>query len=370
MEENNQVKKRFISNIPLVVVEVILLCISMGILYVVTLTTSTVEKVDMNIDNIQVNEEVAEKTFFPVAGNKNKKQDPVKATGYRNIALFGVDSRAGDLGAGTRSDSIMICSINQDTNEVSLISVYRDTYLNVGDDIYTKCNAAYAKGGPERAISMLNTNMDLNITDYVTVGFEGLIEAIDALGGVEIDINASEISHLNNYQLCMSEELGIPYTEVYEEGIQNLNGMQATAYCRIRYTKGDDYKRAERQRKSIYEILTTAQELPIETKLEVARTMLAELETNYSESEVLDLMYALNSYRIVKSTGTPYSLNLGVWEDQWSNIPTDLIAMNSAIHEFLYDNTSYYASEVVRSFNQEMRTRYTSTENIYSVFPK
>ena len=141
------------------------------------------------------------------------------------------------------------------------------------------------------------------------------------------------------------------------------------AYARTRKID-NDYKRAERQRKSIYEILTTAQELSIETKLEVARTMLAELETNYSESEVLDLMYALNSYRIVKSTGTPYSLNLGIWEGQWSNIPTDLIAMNSAIHEFLYDNTSYYASEVVRSFSQEIRTRYTSTENIFSVFTK
>ena len=102
--------------------------------------------------------------------------------------------------------------------------------MNLGNDSYNKCNAAYAQGGPEQAISMLNTNMDLDITDYVTVGFGGLIDAVDALGGIEIEVTEAEISHLNNYQLCMAEELGVDYIPVKESGMQLLNGMQATAY--------------------------------------------------------------------------------------------------------------------------------------------
>lgn len=113
--------------------------------------------------------------------NENVENNEVMQ-GYRNIALFGVDSQEGSLGKGTRSDTIIIASINQDTGDVKLVSVFRDTYLNLGNDNYNKCNAAYAKGGPEQAIMMLNKNLDMNITDYVTVGFDGLIEVIDALG--------------------------------------------------------------------------------------------------------------------------------------------------------------------------------------------
>ena len=124
-------------------------------------------------------------------------------TGYTNIALFGVDSRNGALDKGTRTDTIIIASINNATKEVKLMSVYRDTYLNLSNDKYNKCNSAYAKGGPAQAISMLNMNLDLDITDFVTVGFGGLRDAIDELGGVEVDVEESVINHLNNYQISM-----------------------------------------------------------------------------------------------------------------------------------------------------------------------
>ena len=109
---------------------------------------------------------------------------------YTNIALFGVDSTEGELEQGNnRSDMIMIASIHKLTGEVKLVSVYRDTLLRVSeDDLYTKCNAAYAYGGPQQAVSMLNRNLDLNIRDYATVGFGGLADAIDAVGGIELDI--------------------------------------------------------------------------------------------------------------------------------------------------------------------------------------
>ncbi len=160
-------KKKKQRKIILLVVEVCVLLLLVGVFWFFHSTTKT-QKVKINEEDIVINESVQE--------NEGMK-------GYRNIALFGVDSRDGSLGKGNRTDTIIICSINEDTGDIRLCSVYRDTYLNLGNDSYNKCNAAYAKGGPEQAINMLNMNLDLNITDYVTVGFEGLIKTIDDLDG-------------------------------------------------------------------------------------------------------------------------------------------------------------------------------------------
>ena len=179
-EDTNDVKKpdakkKLVKHIPLLVVEICALVLAIGVMYVVVTATKEVDRKKIDKEKITINEEVAEVIREEEESNETK--------GYRNIALFGVDARDGELGRGTRSDSIIIASINQDTQEIKLVSVFRDTYLNLGNDSYNKCNAAYAQGGPEQAISMLNTNLDLNITDYVTVGFGGLIDSVDALGG-------------------------------------------------------------------------------------------------------------------------------------------------------------------------------------------
>ena len=216
------------------IIEIIILVIAVVVLYGVMKGTGT-GKVELNDEDIIINDTV-------------EKAQETTMKGYRNIALFGVDSTTGALTKNTRSDTIMIASINQDTGECKLVSVYRDTFLNLSNDSYNKCNAAYAKGGPEQAINMLNMNLDMNITDFVTVGFAGLTDTIDALGGVMIDVDSAEISHLNNYQLCIAEDLKRSYTPVEQTGYQLLDGLQATGYCRIRYTAGDDFKRAERQR--------------------------------------------------------------------------------------------------------------------------
>ena len=198
----------------LFIVEIIILLIAVMVLYAVLAGTGT-GKVDLKEKDIIINESVQE-----------AQETTMK--GYRNIALFGVDSTTGALTKNTRSDTIMIASINQDTGECKLVSIYRDTYLNLSNDSYNKCNAAYAKGGPEQAINMLNMNLDMNITDFVTVGFAGLTDAVDALGGVMIDVDDSEISHLNNYQLCIAEDLKRSYTPVKDTGYQLLDGLQAT----------------------------------------------------------------------------------------------------------------------------------------------
>ena len=113
--------------------------------------------------------------------------------GYTNIALFGVDSRDGNLGKGNRTDCIIVASLNNETKEIKMVSVYRDTLLDLSEGTYQKCNAAYSYGGPVQAINMLNMNLDLDIQDYVTVDFGAIADAIDLLGGVEIDVKEEEV---------------------------------------------------------------------------------------------------------------------------------------------------------------------------------
>ena len=181
--------KRKKKTVIILVIEIVVLLLLLFAFYMVFVkwNVTKVGKVDLNEDEIISNMNTG------VAENKEMK-------GYRNIALFGVDSREGDLDKNTRSDTIIIASINQDTGAVKLCSVYRDTFLNLGNDTYTKCNAAYAKGGPQQAINMLNMNLDMDITDFITIGFGGMTDVINELGGVTIDVDESEISHLNNYQ--------------------------------------------------------------------------------------------------------------------------------------------------------------------------
>ena len=281
--KQRKAKKR--KRIILFTVEIVALVVLLAALVSVLMITK-MDKVKINPEDIAVNPEVEENT---------------EMKGYRNIALFGVDSRTGKLGKGNRSDTIMIASINQDTGDVKLVSVYRDTYLNLGTDAYNKANAAYAQGGPEQAINMLNMCFDLNIQEYVTVGFDALIETIDALGGIQIDVHENEIEHLNNYQRSMFSEdendaLNENIVKVTKPGLQTLNGLQATAYCRIRYV-GDDFGRAERQRKVLLACLDKAKQANPATLVEILNKVLEHVYTNIGVEEMACLLYTSPSPR-------------------------------------------------------------------------
>ena len=348
-EETGRKKVKFVKNVPLLIAEIGILLIAIGVMYIVVTTTTEVDRKAIDIENITINDEVAE--------NLNEKEEST-TLGYRNIALFGVDSREGELGKGTRSDSMIIASINQDTQEIKLISVFRDTYLNLSNDTYNKCNAAYAKGGPEQAISMLNANMDLNITDYVTVGFGGLIDAINALGGIEIDVTESEISHLNNYQLCMAEEMGVSYIPVEKSGKQLLNGMQATAYCRIRYTKGDDFRRAERQRDVLSAMMTKAKGASVSELTDVVNAVLPQVETSLGVNEILNVLGSVAGYDVVVSDGFPfeeYRVGANVGSKGSCVIPNDLEENVIHLHELLYPEEQYTPSTQVQTISAEIK---------------
>ena len=324
-------QKKWKLSIPLLIIEVLVLMIAIGVLYVITATTSEIERTAIDEDNIIINEEVVET-------KKEKEEEKVEEVkkGYRNIALFGVDARDGELGRGTRSDTIIIASINQDTHEIKLVSVYRDTYLNLGNDTYNKCNGAYAKGGPEQAITMLNMNLDLDITDYVTVGFSGLIDAIDCLGGIE---------------------MGVDYIPVTEPGVQTLNGMQATAYCRIRYTKGDDFRRAERQRDVLGAMMIKAKGASLTTLRDVVTAVLPSINTSLSVNEIISVLGTVAEYNVVTSDGFPFQnkrVNVTIGSKGDCIIPTTLDENVSMLHELLYGNPSYTPSKQVMELSGEI----------------
>ena len=330
----------------LLLIEIVLLLVLIAGAWFISRGTG-VTKINIKEEDIVMNE--------TVANNESLK-------GYRNIALFGVDARDKSLGKGNRSDTIIIASINEDTGDVKLCSVYRDTYLNLGNDSYNKCNAAYAKGGPEQAINMLNMNLDLNITDYVTVGFTGLREVIDAIGGVTIDVQENEIVHLNNYQISMVGKTddgenyyateGKDYTAVTSAGPQVLNGLQATAYCRIRYV-GDDFVRAERQRRVIAECLEVAKKSDPTKLIKAFDGVTDSISTSLDAEEIASLIKDVGKYNIVASDGFPFATNREtgkVGSKGSCVIPNNLEQNVVLLQEFLFGNTSYEPSTEVKNY--------------------
>lgn len=207
---------------------------------------------------------------------------------------------------------------------------------------------------------MLNMNLDLDITDYVTIGFSGLIDAVDALGGVEIEVTDSEISHLNNYQLCMAEELGVDYIPVEQSGRQLLNGMQATAYCRIRYTKGDDFRRAERQRDVLRAMMDKASGASVSTLTDMVNAVLPQVETSLNVNEILSVLGSVAGYNMVESDGFPFEggrAGANVGSKGSCVIPNDLEENVRQLHHMLYPEESYTPSARVRQIDEEIKAQ-------------
>ena len=220
--------------------------------------------------------------------------------GYRTIALFGIDSRSTtSMAEGNRSDSIIIASINNDTKEVKLASVYRDSLLQVDYDggITTKITHAYAYGGPEMAVRALNANLDLEITDFVTVNFTALAQAIDDLGGITIDVREAELEMLN---ACITEQIGISgeYSDgVFSAGTQLLNGTQATGWARIRSTDQGDITRTERQRTVIAKMIQKAKSSDLSTINDIIDECSKDLDitvTDDQKAQIAELMQKIN----------------------------------------------------------------------------
>lgn len=280
-------------------------------------------------------------------------------TGYLNVALFGVDSRDANLGKGTRSDTIIIASLNQETGEVRLCSVYRDTLLEQSDGSFNKANAAYSFGGVEDAVALLNKNLDLNIEHYVTVNFNALIDVIDILGGVEIDVSVEEVYLINGYCRETSKVTKHDYKDLTYSGPQVLDGVQATSYCRIRQTKGDDFKRTERQRAVIEQIVKKLQNTNLATLNKVIDAAFEEVGTNFTLPEILSYAKDFMRYKLGETAGFPFDRTTdklaGIGD---TVIPSDLVSNVVKLHEFLYGTEENYSpSSTVTEISDSIKRR-------------
>ena len=280
---------------------------------------------------------------------------------YRNIALFGVDSRDSNLGKGNRSDCIIIASLNNNTKEVKLISVYRDTYVNMEGHGLDKITHAYSYGEAPLAIKTLNENFDLNITEFATVNFDSVAEAVNALGGVTINVTNEELNYINDYIDETAKVTGITSKRVTSAGKQTLDGVQAVAYSRIRYTSGGDYKRTERMRTVIEAMIEKFKTKSIGEMNQVIDQILPEVYTNITSGDIFSLLPSIASFKVTDSIGWPYETK-GITLDRWYGVPVTLESNVKQLHQEAFGESDYVPSDKVKQISNQIiqKTGYTN----------
>lgn len=325
-------------------IEMILLLVLLAALFV----WSKFQKIE-HVDNIEaedvVNTDLDEST-----------QEVLK--GYTNIAVFGLDNEKSGVFTSGNSDLIMIASINNDTKEVKVASVYRDTYLNVGtndDPYYWKANYAYNHGGPEQAVRMLNQNLDLDIADYVAVDFYAVCKVIDLLGGLEINVEeGAMMEEINIYIAETAAYTGREAHMVEHPGLQTLDGVQATAYCRIRHDV-NDFRRAQRQREVLTKIIEKTKSAGLLKINEIIDTVLGDISTDLTQMQLISMASQFFNYELVETTGFPFELYNFDLTRKYIVVPCDLEKNVKELHQYLFNDSNYRPSNTVLQYSEAIK---------------
>ena len=301
--------------------------------------------------------------------NKDKigisEQVKVDLSNYRNIVLLGVDEQD-EYDNGNRSDCIIIASINKTTNEINLISVYRDTYVEVeenGKVVLDKINHAYAYGGAQNLLLSLNKALDLNISEYVAADFYAVAEVVDALGGIELDITSDELKFYNGYIKDVCKVTGKKYTPISYAGLQTVNGVQAVAYCRIRYTEGSDYKRTERMRTVISKVFDKGKTKNVAELNSLLDKVLPMISTNISGADILSMIPQAMSYTVKENYGWPYKTK-GYKVSIYYGVPCTLESNVIRLHKELFGQENYQVSDTVKQMSEKIVKETGYTEDI------
>ena len=342
-------------------IEITVLLILSGILFVYAWINRSMDKMNqdtLDSSQIQINSEVKANT------------DLSQMSGTQVIALVGVDARGvegSELAESMNSDTIILCCIDHDKQEIRMVSIMRDTWMNMAkytDEYYEfdKANSAYNRGGPESMLSMLNTNLDLALTDYVTVNFKALADAIDVLGGLDIEMTNAECVHANNYNREVSEAQGVEYEAIpYDEDlgddyseVRHVSGALATSYARIRYGGGDDAKRTSRQRIVINLMVQKLKQNP--TKIpEILDKVMGNVSTSLTKNEILEL--GMHAVTYTMGTSYAYPLQLCYGENVVNALGEDVVIPVTLefnvreLHEYLYPGLSYEPSAAVTEYS-------------------
>ena len=303
----------------LLIIILILLGLTLGIGYAfISDKLSNVNFVDIDEANIELN-----------SGVEQELKD------YRNIAIFGLDSRDNSF-SNSRSDCIIIVSINKKTNDVKLTSVYRDTYVDIEGHGLDKITHAYAYGGPELAINTLNKNLDLNITEFVTVNFDTVETIVDSIGGITLTITDSEASQIG----------------FSSGGTYTLDGKEALAYSRIRKIDSD-YQRTERMRTVLEAVFNKVKNQELSEISNFVDIVLPHISTNMSTNSIISLVPSAVFYKITDSTGWPYDVS-GYSSDAWYGVPVTLESNVKEFHQNIFGNSDYTPSDTVQEISDSI----------------
>ncbi len=338
----------------LIVVGVLILIVDGVLLYGMS-KLNKITYVPLDEDKIVVNEGMSEQT-----------QEVLK--GYTNILLLGSDARDNSADAlkkvgENHTDAIIVASINNQTKEVKLISVYRDTLLKMDNSSntkfseYNKATEAMFNFGIEATINMINTNMDLDIKDFVMVNWEALIDIIDAVGGIDIEITEVQRYWTNLYLVDTGKNTGRDYTEIPEAGYVHLDGIQATAFCRVRYDGGSDYGRTEKQREVISLVVEKAKNM--KNLNAVIESVVGNIATSLETSEILDYAADVTKYTITDSVGFPFEKTDQITTLSNSKITDPVIPVNlsqniTELHELLFGVSGYKPTQTVQDISNHI----------------
>lgn len=282
--------------------------------------------------------------FFVFGKGTNQK-------GYWTIAVFGVDSRDGNLEKGALSDVEMICNIDKATGEIKLVSVYRDTYLKINSEgTYHKINEAYFKGGHKQALAALNENLDMKIDDYATFNWKSVAEAINILGGIDIEITDAEFAYINGFITETVNSTGIGSYQLQNAGMNHLDGVQAVSYARLRLMD-TDFNRTERQRKVVMLALDKAKQADFGTLKTLVSTVFPQISTSIGIDDIFTIAKGITKYHIGETAGFPFSrttMRIGKMD---CVIATTLESNVIQLHQFLFNDTNYSPSSSVKSIS-------------------
>lgn len=305
-----------------VLVLLIILAILIGLIFwYINNKLSKMQTVEINEEDLSVSSQVEE-----------------NLSDYRNIAIFGIDSREDTYSKGNRSDCIIIASINNKTKEVKLLSVYRDTYVQIEGHGLDKITHAYSYGEAPLAIKTLNTNLDLNIKEFITVNFDSVKDIIDYIDGIQMQITSEEVSHIPG---------------ITKAGTYNLTGEQALAYARIRYASGGDYKRTERMRDVLTAVANKVKTMNVSQLNSLVDELLPKVYTNITAGDIFSLFPSVASFNITESAGWPYNTK-GITLDRWYGVPVTLESNVKQLHQELFGEIDYEPSETVKTISNSI----------------
>ena len=372
-------KKQKRKRIAVLIIQIAVLIVLAVVLIVAirgTQLLGLINRVDTNSDNIKTASE-ANAQYNTASSSENTQQESTTSqySGYDVIALVGLDTR-GDISDddySENSDTMILCVIDHNNKAIRLCSVYRDTYLNVGEDYYgdpdyyTKANAAYNLGGPEQFLSMINLNLDLNVTQFVTVDFAVLTKCIDCLGGLDIAMTREELTHVNNYNVETAAEAGVEYEAIEMPDDPNFdgvvlrtfhcNGSQAVSYARIRYTAGNDFRRASRQREVLSLIKDKASQADVFTLNSVLEAVLPGVKTNMDSASLISLALNIVSYDMSDANMGAFPSVKACDETVMNGeyvVPVTLEYNVQKLHEFLFPDQAYTPSYTVMQYSEKI----------------